>query len=75
MVTGDEWSAYPGAVRTVFGEVVVPLVAPENNIPGVERFSLDISGRIDSYSDFGEADTYKIGASWDVIESAAVTLR
>ncbi len=62
------WNKTHRSVNSGFGEIVAPLIGPELNVPGVKSLSLDVSGRIDSYSDFGEADTYKLGLSWAVID-------
>jgi iron complex outermembrane receptor protein len=67
------WNATHRSISSVFGEVVAPLVSPENNVTLVKSLSLDVSGRYDSYSDFGDAKTYKIGLSWDPIDE--LTLR
>ena len=56
-----------------FGEIIVPLVGENNKIPFVDSFSLDVSGRIDNYSDFGETDNYKLGFTWDPFESLTVS--
>jgi iron complex outermembrane receptor protein len=75
VVPFGEQSVWEGTHRTVssgFAEITAPLVSPENNIPLVKSFSVDISGRIDGYSDFGEANTYKIGASWDPIDELTI---
>ena len=67
------WEATHRSISSVFGEVVAPLVTPEANIPGIKSLSVDVSGRYDSYSDFGDAKTYKIGLSWDPVDE--LTLR
>jgi iron complex outermembrane recepter protein len=68
--TGEQsvWESIHRTVGSGFGEIVAPLVSPENNIPFVKNFSVDLSGRIDGYDDFGTADTYKIGVSYDPID-------
>jgi iron complex outermembrane receptor protein len=55
-----------------FGEIIVPLVSASNKMPFVDDFSIDISGRIDNYSDFGETDNYKLGFTWDPFESLTI---
>lgn len=75
VVPFGEQSVWEGTHRSIssgFGEIVAPLVGPDNNIPLVKSLSLDISGRVDSYSDFGSADTYKLGASWDPIDELTI---
>jgi iron complex outermembrane receptor protein len=56
-----------------FGEIVFPLVSASNRLPFVDDFSIDISGRIDDYSDFGETDNYRLGFTWNPF--AALTVR
>lgn len=58
---------------SVYGEVVVPLVGATNSMPLVKNLTLDVSGRSDEYSDFGNTNNYKIGVTWDVFD--ALTLR
>jgi len=56
-----------------FGEVVVPLISADNQIPFVHSLTLDGSGRLDSYSDFGKTSNYKLGFSYEPF--AALTIR
>lgn len=48
-------------VAALYGELHVPVVGPGNAMPGVERLELNISGRIDDYSDFGTSTNPKFG--------------
>ncbi|MBN9787350.1 TonB-dependent receptor [Pseudonocardia sp. TMWB2A] len=57
--------------RTVFaayGEVAIPIVSPEMNIPLVHRFDLQVAGRFEHYSDVGSVAKPKVAAAWDVID-------
>jgi iron complex outermembrane receptor protein len=54
-------------VESAFGEVLVPIVSPEQSVPFVHRLNLSVSGRFDHYSDFGNTSNPKIGADWEVI--------
>ncbi len=47
-----------------FGEVNLPFLSPENEIPFVRRLSLDAAVRYENYSDFGSVATPKIGVIW-----------
>jgi iron complex outermembrane receptor protein len=70
-----EQSVWEGTHRSIssgFAEIVAPLVTPENQVTFVKSLSLDASGRIDGYSDFGSAQTYKLGASWDPIDELTI---
>lgn len=51
-------------VSSAYGEMAIPIIGASNSIPGVERLELNLSGRLDDYSDFGNEFTPKIGALW-----------
>ena len=59
-------------VKAVFGEIDVPVVSPDLNIPLVKALDVDISGRIDDYSDVGTTSNYKFAANWTVIDGLKV---
>jgi iron complex outermembrane recepter protein len=52
------------SVTSVYAELVVPLVAPERNIPLVDSLELTASGRFEDYSDFGQTTKPKVGINW-----------
>ncbi|WGM38581.1 TonB-dependent receptor [Caulobacter sp. NIBR1757] len=52
-------------VFALFGEVLVPLVSPDMNIPLVHRLDLQLAARAESFSDTGEFVVKpKIAGSW-----------
>jgi iron complex outermembrane receptor protein len=51
-------------VRALYAEVQVPFVGQDNGRPGIERLELNLSGRLDDYSDFGTTSNPKIGLLW-----------
>ena len=56
--------------RTVYSgyaELNAPLVSPEMNVPLMQKLSVDVSGRYDGYTDFGNTYNYKMAFAWDVI--------
>lgn len=53
----------------VFGEMFVPIIGPDNAVPGIERLELNVSGRFDHYSDFGSTANPKVGIVWSPIDS------
>jgi iron complex outermembrane receptor protein len=62
-----------GLARTVeagYGELLVPVVSPDMNIPAVHRIDLSISGRYDHYSDVGGTTNPKFGANWEPVSGA-----
>ncbi|MEO6153694.1 MAG: TonB-dependent receptor, partial [Croceibacterium sp.] len=59
---------YGRNVKSGYAELYLPLIGPDQHVPGVFRFDLNISGRIDTYSDVGTTKNPKIAANWEVIE-------
>ena len=60
---------YPSrTVKSAFAEFFIPVIGPEMEVPLVRAFDLNLSGRIDKYSDVGTTRNPKIAANWEVIE-------
>ena len=59
--------------NTGFAEVNVPIVGEANRIPFVHALTVNASGRLDSYSDFGDTANYKLGITYEPFE--ALTIR
>jgi outer membrane receptor protein involved in Fe transport len=53
------------SVKEAFAEVVVPLLA---DVPMVQKLDLNAAARITDYSTSGSVNTWKVGATWDVID-------
>lgn len=51
-------------VAAVFAEMHLPLIGGESALPGMERLELNLSGRLDDYSDFGQTTNPKVGLLW-----------
>lgn len=60
-------------VKSVYGEMYIPIVDTANAMPGIQALAINISARHDQYSDFGNTTNPRIGMSWDINDS--VTLR
>jgi len=58
---------FPRSVRSVFGELDIPIISPEMNVPLINKFEFDVSGRYDNYSDVGDTSNPKFAADWTVI--------
>jgi len=58
---------YKRNVKSAFGELYLPIVGPDLNIPLMRSLDLDLSGRYDHYSDFGNTTNPKVGVNWEVI--------
>ena len=54
-------------VHSFYAEADVPLVSEGMNIPLMQSFEVDVSGRYDHYSDFGDTENPKIGFNWHVV--------
>ncbi|MBL8268147.1 TonB-dependent receptor [Steroidobacter sp.] len=59
-------------VDSVFAEVHVPLVGPDNAMKGVRSLEMSLAARYDDYSDFGDTANPKIGISWSPIDSLEI---
>ncbi|WP_424341102.1 TonB-dependent receptor domain-containing protein, partial [Henriciella sp.] len=55
-------------VSALYGEVFIPVIGEQNALPGVRRLELNLSGRVDDYSDFGSTSNPKAGLLWAVSE-------
>jgi outer membrane receptor protein involved in Fe transport len=55
--------------RTVFsayGELAIPLIGPDMNVPLVRSVDVQVAGRYEHYSDLGSVAKPKVAAAWDV---------
>ena len=59
--------------NTGFAEINVPIVGKDNEMPFVHALTFNVSGRLDSYSDFGNTANYKLGITYEPF--AALTIR
>lgn len=59
---------YNRVVTSGFAEVQVPVISPEMGIPLVHDFAINISGRLDSFSDVGDTSNPKFAAQWGVTD-------
>ena len=55
-------------VYSTFIEFNAPLVSPEMNIPLMQKFEVDVSGRYDNYSDVGGTQNPKFAFNWQVAD-------
>ena len=52
-------------IYAIYGEILVPVIGPLNDIPLVRRFDISLAGRYEDYSDFGDTFNPKVGLSWE----------
>lgn len=55
------------SIAAVYGEVLVPLISPNMNLPAVRRLDLSLAGRVEHYSDVGNTANPKVGLDWTVV--------
>lgn len=55
-------------VDAFYGELYVPLVGAEMNVPAVRALNLSLAVRTENYSDVGRTTNPKIGLNWDVVD-------
>jgi len=53
-------------VQSAFVEALIPLVSEDMHVPFMHALNLDLSGRYDHYSDFGNTQNPKIALDWRV---------
>ncbi len=59
-------------VRSLYGELYIPIVGAGNRMPGFERLELSLAGRYDDYNRFGSSFDPRIGAMWEPIEGVRI---
>lgn len=59
-------------VAGAFIEFALPLVSPEMNIPLVHSLDMQLAGRYEHYSDFGDVAKPKVAIAWDIVDGLRV---
>lgn len=52
-------------IRSVFGEMHLPIVGARNSLSGIKRLELSLAGRFDDYSSFGSSVDPRYGLMWE----------
>lgn len=55
--------------KAVFGELNIPLFSSANATGGFQELTVQLAGRYEEYSDFGDTFNPKIGVTWTPIDS------
>lgn len=66
--TGVPENKLTRTVKSAFGEVVVPLIGQDSNIPIIRELTFSAAGRYDHYSDFGGTFNPKFGVTYRPID-------
>ncbi len=64
---------YARDVKSAYAEIYLPFVSPEQDVPALHSFAINLSTRYDDYSDVGDTTNPKIALNWGIVE--AVMLR
>lgn len=59
-------------IKSLFGELAIPLVGEGNEMPFVHSFNISLSGRYDHYDDFGGTFNPKIGVTWQPVSGFTI---
>lgn len=59
-------------VKSLFAELFVPVIGPDDNIPLVQRIDLSGAVRRDDYSDFGSTTNPKVGLTWAMDDQLSI---
>jgi iron complex outermembrane receptor protein len=59
-------------VKSIYAELLVPVVGDKNAVPFIHKLDLNISGRHDDYSDFGSTNNPKFALTWDPVKGVGV---
>jgi outer membrane receptor protein involved in Fe transport len=55
-------------VFSTYLEFAVPVISPEMSIPLVKAVNMQLAGRYEHYSDFGDVAKPKIALAWDIVD-------
>lgn len=58
--------------KYAFTEVLVPVISPDHEIPGIRRLELNFAARHTDFSDFGEDTSPKLGVLWSPVTSLKI---
>jgi iron complex outermembrane receptor protein len=56
---------YRRNVKAAYAELLLPIVSPDQAIPFIYKFDVNLAGRVDDYSDFGSTSNPKIAVNWE----------
>ncbi len=63
---------YNRDVKSAYAELYLPFVGPEQDVPAVRSFAVNLSTRYDDYSDVGDTTNPKIALNWGIVEALMV---
>lgn len=68
------FAGFPGPrhVKSIYGELLVPVFGEDNRLPGFYRLDLSLAGRIEDYNQFGRTENPKLGLRWEPVRGVAL---
>jgi iron complex outermembrane receptor protein len=60
---------YARDVQSAYAELYLPFIGPDQDIPALNSFAVNISTRYDDYSDVGSTSNPKLAFNWGIVES------
>jgi iron complex outermembrane receptor protein len=60
---------YARDVKSAYAELYLPFIGPDQDIPGVRSFDVNVSARYDEYSDVGSTSNPKIAFNWQIVDA------
>ena len=55
-------------IKSLFGELRVPIFGDDNAVPGIHALDISLAGRLSDYSDVGTSRNPKVGINWEPVE-------
>ena len=60
---------YARDVKSAYVELYLPFVGPDQDVPGVRSFDVNLSARYDDYSDVGSTSNPKLAFNWGIVDA------
>lgn len=54
-------------VFSTYGELAIPAISPDMDVPLVRSLDFQVAGRFEDYSDFGSIAVPKVAGAWDIV--------
>ncbi len=67
-LNNDDFVVLGRDVYAAFGELYLPIISPQNDVPGFRRLEVNASVRHSDFSDFGSTTNPKVGVLWSPVE-------
>jgi len=62
----------PRHVKSIYGELHIPVFGEDNRAAGFHRLDLSLAGRVEDYNQFGRTANPKLGLRWEPVRGVAL---